>query len=228
MGDMVGLIVGAVLTLAILSYLLGDNVLYRWALALLVGSAVGYAVAVGLDYLVNQWIRPALAGQDLVVNIAFAIPLLLGSLLLLKGFPPASSLGRIAVLGNIPLGYLVGVGAAVAVSGGLIGTLIPQVLATGQRLTFEGDLLNVVQGGVVVLGTVVTLFYFRARPTEEGEYLESTAFGLRLLDGIGKTFLVVALGMAFSGALTSALTALIVRFWQLTELLQVLIPSIGG
>ncbi len=57
--DLIGLIAGTLLTLLVLSYILGDNPLYRLALHLLVGATVGYGVAV-TTVTVLQTVLPAL------------------------------------------------------------------------------------------------------------------------------------------------------------------------
>lgn len=214
------IIVGAVLTLIIFSYLLGDNILYRWALALLVGSAVGYALGVAVDY-VRRWILDGLSQQGTVLGVAYAVPLFLGVLLLLKGFSPARFLGRISAVGNIALGYMVGAGAAVAVAGALLGTLIPQVRATGDAVYAGDGLIGVVQGLVTALGTVVTLLAFSHRPNSSGPSAEPWfARGIRMLGG---AFLVFGLGTVFAGAVTSGLTALVIRLSLVAELLRPLI-----
>ena len=83
-----GLIIGAILTLLIFSYLLKDTILYRWALALLVGCGVGYGLGLAWHYILKEWIVRALATPQLRGNISFAIPLFFGALLLFKGFSP--------------------------------------------------------------------------------------------------------------------------------------------
>ena len=58
------------------------------------------------------------------------IPLVLGLLLLFKLSP------RTAHLGNPSMAFLVGVGAAVAIGGAVMGTLFPQTRASMNALTF--------------------------------------------------------------------------------------------
>ncbi len=216
-----GIIVGAVVTLIIFSYLLGDNVLYRWALALLVGSAIGYALGVAVDY-VREWIVMSLLEQDLAVSIVYAIPLLLGILLLLKGFSPNRFLGRMGIVGNLALAYLVGVGAAVAIAGALMGTLIPLVIATGQLLDGPG-LAAVAQRLVAAVGTILTLLYFAHRPRTVGSDLEPRSWISRSVRALGGAFLMFGLGTAFAGAITSGLTAMVIRLSLIAELLRPLI-----
>jgi hypothetical protein len=222
MQETLGIIVGAVLTLVIFSYLLGDNVLYRWALALLVGSAIGFALGVAVDY-VRGWVIVSLAEEAMVLNIFYALPLLLGVLLLFKGFAPYGALGRLAPVGNLALAYLVGVGAAVAISGALLGTLIPQVAATSQFVHGGEGLLAIVQGLVAALGTILTLLYFTHRPRALVLGRESGTWLSRFIRALGGAFLVFGLGTSFAGAITSALTALVIRLSLVAELLRPLI-----
>jgi hypothetical protein len=221
--EIVGLVIGTVLTLAIFSYLLGDNVLYRWALALLVGAGVGYALGIALRFLVFDWIAEALNANDPAVSLTYAVPLLLGGLLLFKGFGRSN----IAVLGNIPLAFLVGVGAAAAVSGALTGTLIPQVRATGMALNLQSPLLRLVEGAIVLVGTIAALAFFSptGRTAQPGGLIGGIQGGIQHL---GKIFVVIALGVAFSGAVTSALTAWVMRLWQIVELADRLFFLFGG
>ncbi len=227
MSEILGLIIGTIVTLMILSYLLGDNVLYRWALALLVGSAVGYATGIAVDFVWQQWISPALSNTDPATNLTYAVPLLLGSLLLLKGFPPTRFLGRISALGNMPLGYLVGVGAGVAVSGALTGSLIPQVLATGQGIQLDAGILGLLQGLVALIGTLSVLLLFTARPKAQPVEEERPSLWHRSIRQLGGFFLVVGLGAAFAGAISSALTAMVIRLSQINDLASWLMSSVG-
>jgi hypothetical protein len=227
MPEILGLIIGTIITLMIFSYLLGDNVLYRWALALLVGSAVGYATGVAVDFVWQQWITPALSNTDPATNLTYTVPLLLGSLLLLKGFPPVRFLGKISVLGNIPLGYLVGVGAGVAISGALTGSLIPQVLATGQGIRLDAGILELLRGVVVLISTLSVLLLFAVRPKAQPLESEKPSLSQRSIRQLGGFFLVVGLGAAFAGAITSALTAMVIRLSQISDLADWLMSSVG-
>ncbi len=237
--DLLGLIIGAVLTLMIFSYLLQDNQLYRWALALLVGTASGYAMAIAVRFVMNEWISHALSEPNTSARMIYIGVLLMGCLMLLKGFTPTRFTGLIMTLSNIPLGYLVGVGAAVAVSGALMGTLIPQVLATGAELSMSGvnglsdGWLKLIQGIVIALSTIITLLSFSMN------YKQGSGAGQgggrrrgdgwkRTCRGVGQAIIAVALGTAFAGAITTALTALMMRLWYLADLLSRWTVLIGG
>ncbi len=213
--EIISLLVGAVFTLLIFSYLLGDNVLYRWALAILVGSSVGYITGVVLWYLIQDGVIAkvfnAKSPQERLIHI---IPLILGALLILKGFY-SNSLGRIAFLGNIAMAYMIGVGVAVAIAGAILGTAIPQMWAAGSALTVADMPWGLVRGLLVVVGTITALLVFSPRSYAGRE--NKLNMVMRWVQRFGWVFITVALAVAFSGALTSALTTLVMRIWQILE-----------
>jgi hypothetical protein len=210
MPEITGLALGAVLTLLIFSYLLGDNPLYRLALHLFVGALVGYSVGIVLrDVLVSMVLV-----QLLTNPLGVVVPLVLGILLLFKGFP------RQAYMGNFSVAYLVGVGAAVALSGALLGTLVPQIGATGRALSlasvasFRAGLLD---GLLIVVGTVCTLMVFAFTAQKQRGLAGVWAQIVRLAAGVGRVFLVVAFGVAFAGAVTASLSIFIGRIEYLID-----------
>jgi len=205
-----GLVVGAVLTLLVFSYLLGDNPLYRLALHLFVGALVGYSFGI----VVRDVLLGMLLGQWLTDPQAVLAPLVLGLLLLFKGFP------RYAYVGNIAVAFLVGVGAAVALSGALLGTLVPQVGATGRAmslpslLSFRAGLLD---GLLIVVGTVCTLMASTFAAQKQRGLAGAWGQIVRLAAGIGRVFLIVALAVAFAGAVTASLSIFIGRLQYLID-----------
>jgi hypothetical protein len=203
MMDLIGFFVGALFSLMILSYLLGDNPLYRLALHLFVGAVVGYAVAVAVrEVFIDLFYR--LLARD----VSVVVPIILGIFLLIKWFP------RYAYLGNVSVGYLLGVGTAVALSGALLGTMVPQIAATGRALTpaaWDNFLFGSLDGLIILAGTVLTLmaFTFTTRKRRGlaglwGRLASAAAF-------LGRIFLIIALAVAFAGAMTASLSIFIGR-----------------
>ncbi|MBN1874920.1 MAG: hypothetical protein JXA33_11875 [Anaerolineae bacterium] len=220
--DIVGLIIGTVITLMIGSYLIGDNPAFRWALAILVGIGAGYAFGVVVLYL-KDWFLEGLGSDNLWGKIYHLVPLLLGILLLLKGFSPNTPLGRLAVLGNISMGFILGIGAAVAVAGALLGTLVPQMLAAGTPFTH--GLTGILQGVITILGTITVLLIFSPRSWESENQPHTLT---RWIQRIGRGFIIFALAVTFAGALTSALTQWVMGVWDFAKLLETLAPLIGS
>jgi hypothetical protein len=149
-------------------------------------------------------LRPAALGLSTgatVPLVLYGVPLVLGLLLL----PRAVGGQEFSWLANIPLGIIFGVGAALAVSGAVIGTLLPQILDSARPLGADiGALIGVI---VLTIGTVLVLarFYYSAAPqTPAGRITLVTS-------GAGHWLLMIAFGFFFAGALQSYLSALTER-----------------
>ena len=216
--EMIIAVIAAVITLAIFSYLLSDNLLYRWALALLVGSGTGFAFGAAMHYLLT-WLQEGWRQTSVVGQVVYGIPVLLGLLLLFKSVP------RLSPLGNISMGFVLGAGAALALVGALLGTLLPQVLATSLHANFTMTAL--INAAIVVVGVLTALFVFSPMPAYNA--VEERSRPLILwLRRLGRGFIAVALAVAFAGALTTALTLMVERLWSLAALFSTLIPLLGG
>ena len=209
--DMITGIIAFLITLMILSYLIGDNPLFRVAVYIFVGVSAGYVAAVAIrQVLVPDLLKPLysgfLSGMS-VQQAVLAVPLLLSGMLLMKAWPPLTRLGMPA------MGFLVGVAAAVAIGGAVNGTLFPQVNATiaafdVQKFNAPESLLN---AGLLLGGVVTTLVYFHfgARTRSDGSIRR-----FRLIEYIaflGSIFLAITLGVLFAGVYSAALSALIER-----------------
>jgi hypothetical protein len=207
--ETIGLIIGTGLTLLVFSYVLGDNPLYRLALHLFIGALVGYSSGIAFRFVVFEVIFERLVGGEHIL----VIPVVLGILILIKGLP------RHAYIGNLSVAYLVGVGTAVALSGALLGTLVPQIGATGHAVSFESlnlllldDWGHLVRGLLIVFGTVCTLMAFNFTAGKQRGLAGVWAQVVGAMAWVGRVFLIFAIGVAFAGALTASLSILIGRF----------------
>jgi len=98
--ELIWTLVSFFLTLLVFSYLLGDNPLFRFVSALLIGVTAGYfAVVIIYQVLIARLVVPLAQGSTLAM-----IPVLLSGLLLMKLSP------RLTSLGNVSMALLVGVG----------------------------------------------------------------------------------------------------------------------
>ena len=217
--DQIAMIVGAVLTLCILSYLLGDNFLYRLATHILVGAGAGYIFAVVVVNVFKSLVaEPILALQTagaaspeqktvIVTNaIVAGIGLLLGILLLFKLRP------RWAFAGNVSIGYLIGVGAAVALGGALFGTLAPQIEATASATPTADPWFTV----IILVGTLFTLASF-------GFYRATRGGILSGVNAIGRFFLSIALGATFALVYVASVSLLIDRTQAVVDALRLIV-----
>ena len=191
--DVLGLVIGLLLTLFIFSYLLGDNWLYRLAVHILVGVSAAYAAVIAVDELLIPVFNRLQANPTAPASLLWLPPIILSLLLLFTWIRP------VTWLGNSSVGLLVGVGAAVALVGVITGTLIPQMLSA------PGD--GVLWQLLVALLTISTLLYFQFTSREkDGERVRSLLH--RAIAGMGHALLMITFGALFASALTTSLVLL--------------------
>ncbi len=220
----IGAVLAALLTLFILSYLIGDNPFYRLAASLFVGLTAGYAVVVAIsNVILPQMIMPlwnAPQSVDLTRTLLAVIAFVLSIILVFKLFAsttrPASCVTAL----------MVGVGVAVAIGGTVAGTLIPQIQAAfvplGPTKGTPNLLEGVVEGLFMVVGTVATLWFFyyggRARPglpTERPGWVKALA-------PVGEVFLGTTFGVMYAGAIVASLAVFAQSWINFLNGLQVL------
>jgi len=219
--ELISAIVGFILTLMIFSYLIGDNPLFRFAVYIFIGVSSGYAATVIWHYvLIPKLIEPLGDPNQLVLLV---VPLILSFSLLAKLSP------RISWIGNFAMAVLVGVGAAAAIGGALLGTLLPQVQASIDAFDFRSVttsselILKFFDGAVMLVGTVLTLaaFHFGAKRAPDG-----TPQRNRILEGLawfGRIFIAITFGVLFAGVYMAALTAMIERLSSIINFIRQLI-----
>ncbi|HXD10777.1 MAG TPA: hypothetical protein VN653_11995 [Anaerolineales bacterium] len=209
-------LIGLVLTLLIFSYLIGDNPLFRSAVYIFIGTSSGYA-AVIVWYNVLLPKLSVLRADNPSQFALGLIPFLFGATLLAKPFP------RIAWLGSFAMALLVGVGAATALSGAVIGTLIPQSNAAMDAFV-SPTFLQLIEGVVMLAGTVLTLIYFQfsAKRTADGSIKRNVI--LEILAWGGRIFIAITLGALFAGVYMAALTAMLER---LSSMINFVKPFLG-
>jgi ABC-type enterobactin transport system permease subunit len=154
--DLLWTLISFILTVLVFSYLFGDNPIFRFVSALFIGVAAGYfTVIIIYQVVLPRLVVPLLAGSSLAL-----IPLVLSGLLLFKLSP------RLSSLGNIPMAYLVGAGAAIAIGGAVFGTIFGQLkgvissfdLRSGA--TSGSPIIIILEGTFLLVGTLAALAYF--------------------------------------------------------------------
>lgn len=207
-----------VLTLTVLSYLIGDNLLFRLAAYVFVGVAAGLvAVMVIYQVILPRMVWPLIYGTNEERLLAL-VPAVLGVFLLFK---LSRRLGR---LGNAPMAYIAGAGAAIIIGGAVYGTIIGQGSAAVNTLQFapgSGYLGRLGEGVIILLGTLTSLAYFnfstRAGVTQPGR----RSGVMQAVSGVGQVFISITLGAVYAGVLLAALSALVER-------ILFLIQTVGG
>jgi hypothetical protein len=222
--DLAIALIAFLLTLGVWSYLLGDNPVYRLVTHTFIGGAAGYTAIVAFYTVIWPWTIAPVVGAvlDPTQIGAAAIPLVAlvgGGLILLKSWRILSPVGGLVVA------FLVGVGAAVAVGGAVIGTLIPQTQSAFVSLLplDAGDALieKIVEGLCVLIGTLTTLafFHYGGRPTAGGA-AERPAW-LKPVAGLGEIFIGLTFGVMYAGAIAASFAAFaerLIAFWNFAAL----------
>jgi hypothetical protein len=225
----VGTWVAFALTLMVYCYLGRDipflNAIYRLAVYLLVGVALGYgAVMAWHGVLVPRLFQQLERGQWF-----YLVPLVLCVFLLLRFRRSWRGMG------NLTMAFLFGVGAALAVGGALVGTLLPQVQATFVSLnpihyeniaSTAGSLpaIYALDALLIVIATVSTLFYFyfSAKPgagTARSRLVHSVA-------AFGKVCIMFTFGALFAMAAITRIASLVDRLRFLVETVWPYIPAL--
>lgn len=197
LSELGGLLAGLILTLFIYSYLWKDNWLYRLAVHILVGVSAAYGTVIVLRSVILPTLRAIQANPAANESLLWFVPVVLSLLLLFKLVP------RIAPLANSTVAALVGVGAAVALVGAIIGTLIPQIMNVQQQPAWLAIPAS--------LATILALSYFRftGRATAEGIAPPHPAQRWAAL--AGQVILTITFAALFAGVMSTSLVLLAER-----------------
>jgi hypothetical protein len=202
--DLIWTIVGFVLTLLVLSYVIGDNPLFRLVTYLFVGIASGVVAVIAIYQVIwPKLILPIIRGDYLTL-----VPLLLSLLLIAKLLP------RFSFLGNFSMAYLVGAGAAVAVGGAVMGTLVSQTGALISPFDLSASanpIPQIAEGAFILVGTLATLFYFQFSARVQANQTVHRSQPIEIIGKIGQAFIAVTFGALLAGVFGSAIAALVER-----------------
>ena len=207
--DFIGLIIGLLLTISVFSYLLGDNVLFRIALYIFVGASTGYVVVIIWHNIVwPKIILPIININSLdSTTILYFMPLLLGILLLFKLVPGLRGIG------SPVMAYLVGVGAAVAIGGAVLGTLLPQVSATTELFDFQDPNLGgsqywllAIESFIILAATISTLLFFQFTARRNSGDSNNSPTWIDRFGKIGEIFIAITFGAIFARILIAVIS----------------------
>jgi hypothetical protein len=207
-------LVGFLLTVMILSYLIGDNIFFRLAASLFVGLTAGYLAVLIINEILLPYLWFPLVSGSLNTRLWALVPLVLIGFLGLSQFP------RFSRLGTIPLAFLAGLVAALTVGGAVFGTLIPQTRAVIEGFDLQiwqskgGHFSQIAEALIMLLGTVATLSYFhfgRRKASQPKPEVNQRPKMIEALSKTGQVFIGITFGAIFAGVFSTALLALIFR-----------------
>jgi len=205
----IGLWVAALLTLAVLSQVLGDHPVSRAAQYLFVGLTAGYACSLALKQVL--WPRLLRLIQDPVSYWPYAVFFALGLLLLCRGIQ------RLSPAGDLPLAVLFGSGAGLVLAGITSGTLLPQIEASLRSIApqdYGGGAwgwAKALDTLFLILGTVCVLAAFQHTAKGRRPVSRVWAGVVRILGSGGRLLISIAFGALLAGALITFFSALLGR-----------------
>jgi hypothetical protein len=197
-------------------------VLFRLASYLFVGVTAGYVTTIILYQVLWPRIVLPLVNGNLSEKILAVVPLLMGALLLFKLSP------RLSPVGSIPMGYLVGIGAALAVGGAVFGTLFGQARAAMSGFDIQpapgsAGVLQWVGALVMLVGTITTLVYFNFSVSAKRPGDAQRPAWLQALAGTGKIFIAITFGALFAGVFLASIAALADRLEFIRNVVEQLV-----
>lgn len=175
--------VAAFFTLAIYSFLYKDNVIYKITENIFIGVAAGYLVVVEYyNVVLPDLVDPLFKDHKLLMLLPAALMLLMFTRVL----------GSIGWLSRIPIAFMVGVGAGLAIPTTMNAMVVEQVRGT-LLIQFSGgvygDVLTLIGGLVLLFGTVAALIYFFFSMSHEGVTGRVATVGIWvLMIGFGASF----------------------------------------
>jgi len=189
--------VAALAILGIWSFLFKDNKIYRCVQGLYLGMYAGVGLANGIVLIWDMNIVPLAAGE-----LSLVIPLVFGLLLYIRVFAPKS---KYAWLSKVSMGFVIGVGTAVATYGAVNGQLIVQLSATIKSLIVRGADGGLVIGTMVnkiliLLGMLSVFAYFLFSKSAEIKFVNRVS-------KVGRYFMMVSFGVAFGNIITNRITS---------------------
>lgn len=194
--------VSAFLTLAILSFLYGDNPVYKFAEHLFVGVSAAYWMTMGfwstivgnLIPRLSKTVSEGLFAKDYIegdYNFLYWLPVILGLLLLMRLMPKASWLAR------WPLAFIVGTTAGLNFVRYLRSDFMAQISATfvplvvdwhgfgdffaNLSLSATGQFVMMFTNWVIFLGVLSGLIYFYFSREHTGVFGAASRFGVWIL-----------------------------------------------
>lgn len=203
------LIIGVALTVMVFSYILGDRLFFGIATHILIGVSAGFLALVVIQKIILPYLVKPLANVTDPGLLLALVPLALSILVVLMLFRRGTQAGA------IPLAFLGGVLAALAIIGVTRGTLAPQILSMIGR--FEpGKLMHeaqpqwsaIVEALMILLGVISVLFACHHRGQAKAGEVVRPIF-LQGIGSIGQIFIGITFGALFVGLFSTALIALI-------------------
>ena len=197
--DILGLWIGAALSLCIFSFLYRDNPFYRLAEHIFVGVSAGYCMCIGYW----QVLYPNLIVRLQQGDWRYAFAAVLGVMLLMRLWP------KYAWMGRWPLAFMVGIYAGYNIVYTMQAQVLAQVSDTVLPLWGNGDWSVTLKNWIILIGVLSSLTYFYFSVEHKGLIIGSAA-------RVGIWVLMITFGATFGYTVMARVSLLVgrVMFFQ--------------
>jgi len=187
--QLVGIWVGAILTLFMFSFLYRENRFYRFTEHVFIGVGTGYTIVTCFKTFISTGWTPLIKGEYLSV-----IAIILGLLMLTRYYPKTRWLTR------YPIAVLLGTSTALAIRGTVEAQIVRQIQATALPLVSPNP-LTMFNNIVVVVMILATMSYFFFTVEHKG--------ALGVASKMGRYSMMVMFGALFGGTIMTRMALLI-------------------
>ncbi len=219
--DILGIWIAAFLTLAILSFVFGDNPIYKFVEHIFVGVSAGFGVILTLNQSIIPSIQMGLsAEQHIFVRSTTILAIVLGILTLARFEIFSYIVPSLVWLSRLPIAFVVGVGSGIGIVASIQGFVFPQVSATFLPIispnlvidtssvsNFILSALSVIGPLVILIGVITGLIYFYFSTEHKGVVLGIAKVGIIII--------MITFGASFGYTIMARFSLLISRFYFL-------------
>jgi hypothetical protein len=189
--------IGALLTLAIFSFLYRDNPFYKTAEHIFVGVSNGYAVTFYWhNILVPVLFNPLFRGRLILI-----VPFIIGALYFTRFIPKVSWLVRIPI--GITIGYYTGVAIPAGIQASIIKQVQGTILTPANFRAWHAGSWGVLWSILLFIGVLCVISYFYFSREHKGV--------LKVTSRIGIVFIMIGFGAAFGYTVMGRISLLIGR-----------------
>lgn len=190
--------IGALLSLAIFSFLYKDNPFYKIAEHIFVGVANGYAVTFYWHNVLVPSLFDPLFRQG---KLLYIIPFIVGALYFTRFIPRITWLVRIPI--GIVIGYSTGASIPASIQADIIKQIQGTILTPENFQNWHSGSMGIVWQVILFLGVLCTLSYFYFSKEHQGV--------LKVTSRIGIIFIMIGFGAAFGYTVMARVSLLIGR-----------------
>ncbi len=231
MWEVIGVWIAAFLTLAILSLVIKENPVYRFAEHIFVGVSAGYGVMNTFDQSIKPKILQYLSSpspENVIINLGtyrfmgkevpfitlehvlLFIGVVLGIMILMKLEIFQYIAPQLRGLSLYSLAVIIGIGTGINLTAAFQGILFPQIQSTFLPL-WMADMgthwFEVFTNWVFVIGVITTLLYFFFSVEQKGI--------MKPIVNVGIVFIMVAFGASFGYTVMGRISLLLGRIYFL-------------